>query len=617
MTDGSVSTARVAAAAISPERLSDALNKATLWLDNNQLEDGSWVGMLESNQCMEAEWLLLMHVVGRNDDPKKPGLIQTVLDAQRDDGSWEVYYDAPTGDINATVECYTALRVHGIAPEHEALQKAREWIFANGGLREIRVFTRYWLSLIGEWPWEACPNLPPEIILLPDWSPINIYDLASWARGTVMPLAVLSARRAVYPLRADRRLDELFPAGREQMDYTLPRKIGDVWELAFRGADKLLHTYQNLGNATGILPLREFAIRRCLEWIISRQEEDGAWGGIQPPWIYSVIALYHEGYELDHPVVSKGLDALDAHWTYEKGGSLRVQASESIVWDTLLALLAMADCDRKLADAPSMQRALEWVLDKQVTTGGDWQVKVKGVAPGGWPFERANNNYPDVDDTALALMVLVLLRDQYEDRTRIDSAITRATDWIVAMQSTNGGWAAFDKDNDNELLTKLPFCDFGETLDPPSADVTGHVLEAFGLMGLTADDATVQRGRTFLIDEQEQDRSWFGRWGVNHIYGTAAVLPALAAIGEDMQQDWIRDAAAWIVEHQNEDGGWGESCASYMDYTMRGRGESTASQTGWALMALLAMGDPAYRVPVERGLAFLIGTQKPDGTWDE
>ena len=617
MTQQHSGSTRSAAVAISPQRLSGAINAAIDWLDDNQQEDGSWVGMLESNQCMEAEWLLLMHVVGRTDDPKTPGLIKTILNAQRADGSWEVYHDAPTGDINATVECYAALRIHGLAVEHTAMQKAREWIFANGGLRDIRVFTRYWLALIGEWPWDKTPNLPPEIILLPNWSPITIYDLASWARGTILPLAVLSARRAVYPLPPDRRLTELFPDGREAMDYSLPRKIGDVWELAFRGADRLLHAYQTIGGTTGILPLREYAIERCLQWILERQEEDGAWGGIQPPWIYSVIALYHEGYSLDHHSVANGLAALDAHWTYEKDGALRVQASESIVWDTLLSLLGMAECDRKLTDTPAMARALEWVLDKQVTKGGDWQVKVKGVEPGGWPFERANNNYPDVDDTAVALIVLARLHDQYPDQARIDKAIKLARDWVVAMQSTNGGWAAFDKDNDNELLTKLPFCDFGETLDPPSADVTGHVLEAFGLLGLDLSEATVRRGLSFLKDEQERDGSWFGRWGVNYIYGTAAVLPALHALGEDMHEGWIRDAADWVVEHQNEDGGWGESCASYMDTTMHGRGDSTASQTSWALMSLLAMSDAAYRVPIERGLTYLIVNQTNEGTWNE
>ena len=609
--------ARPVALAILPGQLDASIGRAIGWLDAGQDPEGFWVGMLESNQCIEAEWLLAMHVLGIDDDPKLPGLIQTVLDAQRADGSWEVYYDAPTGDINATVECYAALRAHGFGAHDPVLARAREWIFAHGGLRHIRVFTRYWLALIGEWPWEETPNLPPEVMFLPSWSPVNIYELASWARATLLPLAVLSSRRAVYRLPEDRRLDELFPHGRKRMDYSVPPKIGDTWELAFRGADKLLHLYQTLGGAVGLLPLREVAIRRCLEWILRRQEADGAWSGIQPPWIYSLMALHHEGYPLDHPVLRKGIAALDAHWSYEKEGGLCVQASESVVWDTLLALLAMIDCGRHADTAPHMLEALEWILDMQVTTGGDWQVKVRGVEPGGWPFERANTHYPDVDDTAVALIVLALAREHFPDKARIDRAVQRATAWIRAMQCSNGGWAAFDKDNDNELLTRLPFCDFGEALDPPSADVTGHVIEAFGLLGVPRDDPCVARGLQFLRDEQEDDGSWFGRWGVNHIYGTAAVLPALRAIGEDMDQPWVRKAADWIVAHQNDDGGWGESCASYMDPSLRGWGVSTASQTGWALMSLVAMQSAVYRPAIDRGLGFLIATQRDDGTWDE
>lgn len=611
------SHARSVALAVRPEQLNKSIDAALNWLDRAQHAEGYWVGMLESNQCIEAEWLLAMHVLGITEDPKKPGLIRTIVDSQRDDGAWEVYYDAPTGDINATVECYAALRAHGFSPEHESLRRARQWIFAHGGLRHVRVFTRYWLALIGEWPWEETPNLPPEMMFLPSWAPINIYELASWARATMLPLAILSSRRAVYPLPPGRRLDELFPNGRNAMDYSLPRKIGDAWELAFHSADRLLHIYQNIGGALGILPLREPAIRRCIEWILRRQEADGAWSGIQPPWIYSLMALHHEGYALDHPVMEKGLAALDAHWSYERDGSLRVQASESVVWDTLLALLAMMDCGRNVIDEPGMMKALDWVLDKQVTSGGDWQVKVRGVEPGGWPFERANTHYPDVDDTAVALIVLAMVRDTHPEPARIDNAIRRARDWMLAMQSSNGGWAAFDKDNDNELLTRLPFCDFGEALDPPSADVTGHVLEALGLLGESAGLPGLQRGLAFLRKEQEPGGSWFGRWGVNHIYGTAAVLPALRAVGQDMSADWIRKAADWIVAHQNDDGGWGESCASYMDPDMQGRGDSTASQTGWAIMALVATQNTDYRVAVERGLGYLIASQRDDGTWDE
>jgi squalene-hopene/tetraprenyl-beta-curcumene cyclase len=373
----------------------------------------------------------------------------------------------------------------------------------------------------------------------------------------------------------------------------------------------VLHWYQQIG----FTPFRETAINACLGWIVRHQDADGAWGGIQPPWIYSLMALNVEGYRLDHPVMAKGLAALDSHWSYERGGTLHIQASESPVWDTLLALLAMQDCEREFT--PAMTRALDWVLANEVRYRGDWTRKVGGVEPSGWAFERANLNYPDIDDTAVALIVLARLPRHIIDEPRIRSTIDRALGWTLAMQSSNGGWAAFDKDNDWRIITKIPFCDFGEALDPPSADVTAHVLEALGLLGFTREHPAVARGYKFLRSEQEADGSWFGRWGVNHIYGTAAVLPALAAIGEDMSQPYIRAAAGWLVAHQNADGGWGETCASYMDDGLRGRGPSTASQTAWALLALVAIDDPSYERAIRRGIGFLIDTQRDDGTWDE
>ncbi len=595
-----------------PAELVDAaIAKGIDWLDRDQLPEGFWVGMLESNSCMEAEWLLAMHFLGYR-HPREHDLVATLLDAQRPDGSWEAYYDAPQGDINGTVECYAALRSVGMSPDAEPLVTARRWIFEHGGLRGVRVFTRYWLALLGEWPWSATPNLPPEVIANPRWFPFDIYNFASWARATLLPLAVLSARRAVRPLPPARRLDELFPEGRERMDYRLPRRgWWWSWRRIFLVSDRVLHLYQQLG----MTPFRETAINACLGWIVRHQDADGGWGGIQPPWIYSLMALNVEGYTLDHPVMAKGLAALDSHWSYERGGTLHIQASESPVWDTLLALLAMQDCDREFT--PAMQRALDWVLANEVRYPGDWTHKVKGVEPSGWAFERANLHYPDIDDTAVALIVLARLPRQLKDEPRIRATIDRALGWTLAMQSTSGGWAAFDKDNDHLIITKIPFCDFGEALDPPSADVTAHVLEALGLLGFDRHHAAVARGYAFLRKEQETDGSWFGRWGVNHIYGTAAVLPALAVIGEDMAQPYVRAAADWLVAHQNGDGGWGETCASYMDDALRGRGPSTASQTGWALLALVATGSRDYERAIRRGVGFLVDTQRVDGTWDE
>ncbi|UCF89730.1 MAG: squalene--hopene cyclase, partial [Desulfobacterales bacterium] len=541
------------------------------------------------------------------------GIVQCILNAQRSDGSWEIYYNAPAGDMNATVECYAALRAVGMPPEAVPVRKARQWILTHGGLAKIRVFTRYWLALIGEWSWGHTPHIPPEIIAFPTWFPLNIYNFASWARATLLPLSILSARRAVRPLPADRRLEELFPRGRSAVDYSLPRKGRLIsWQRFFLMADRFLHAYQDLGFTPG----RGAAVKVCLEWIIRHQDADGAWGGIQPPWIYSLMALSAEGYPVSHPVISKGLDALNHHWSYARNGGLHIQASESPVWDTVLALMAMQDCGRGYRQSPSMQQAVDWVLTQQVKAAGDWQIKVKGVQPGGWAFERANRFYPDIDDTAVALIVLARLRSAYEDRARLEEAIQRATEWIMAMQCRRGGWAAFDKDNDKALLTKIPFCDFGEALDPPSVDVTAHVVEAFGRLGLDRSHTVVRRAVDYIRSEQEPEGSWFGRWGVNHIYGTAAVLPALKAVGEDMTAAYVRRAADWIVAHQNADGGWGESCASYMDDAWRGKGESTPSQTGWALMALLAVGSADNRDAIARGVDYLI-TRQQMGTWDE
>jgi squalene-hopene/tetraprenyl-beta-curcumene cyclase len=594
----------------SVQQVDAAIANAIGWLDRDQQPEGFWVGMLESNYSMEAEWLLAMHFLDYQ-HPRQQDIVATLLKAQRPDGSWEGYYQAPRGDINSTVECYAALRSVGMRPDEEPLKKAREWIFEHGGLKAVRVFTRYWLALLGEWPWSATPNMPPEVIANPRWW-FNIYNFASWARATLLPLAVLSARRVARPLPPDRRLDELFPNGRDHMDYSLPRRGSWLsWRRLFLLSDRFLHLYQQLGFTPG----REMAINACLGWIVRHQDADGAWGGIQPPWIYSLMALNVEGYTLDHPVIAKGLAALDSHWSYERGGTLHIQASESPVWDTLLSLLAMQDCDREFTSG--MHRALDWTLENEVRYYGDWSKKVRGVEPSGWAFERANLHYPDIDDTAVALIVLARLPRTLLDEPRIRAVIDRALGWTLAMQSTNGGWAAFDKDNDQEILTKIPFCDFGEALDPPSADVTAHVLEALGLLGFDRQHPAVERGYRFLRSEQEADGSWFGRWGVNYIYGTAAVLPALAAIGEDMTQEYVRNAADWIAAHQNADGGWGETCASYMDDRLRGRGTSTASQTGWALLALVATGNRGHERAIRRGVAFLIGSQRDDGTWDE
>jgi squalene-hopene/tetraprenyl-beta-curcumene cyclase len=472
-------------------RMEQAIGSAITWLNEHQYPEGYWAGILESNVCMEAEWILAMHILGVGHDPKIPRWVQGIFDEQRPDGSWEVYDHAPQGDISATVEAYAALRACGIDPDAEPMRRARSWILSHGGLANVRVFTRYWLALIGEWPWEKTPNIPPEIIFFPTWFPFSIYNFACWARATILPLALVSARQFVCPLPGGIRLQELFPEGRQAVYDGVPSKKARPfsWERFFTINDRFLHFLQRIG----FTPFRKAAFRKCIQWIVAHQDADGSWGGIQPPWIYSLMALHAEGYPLTHPVIRKGLDALNHYWSFEKKGALHVQASESPIWDTLLALMAMLDCGYDCNDSQVMQKALHWILEHEIRSPGDWQVKIKEVEPSGWAFERTNTWYPDVDDTAVALIVLGRIRRTHPDRQRMDAAIDRATRWILAMQCRNGGWGAFDKDNDRIILTKIPFSDFGEVLDPPSVDVTGHVIEALGVIGMNRSHPAIRK----------------------------------------------------------------------------------------------------------------------------
>ncbi|RKZ99615.1 MAG: squalene--hopene cyclase, partial [Gammaproteobacteria bacterium] len=443
-------------------KLDIGIAAALSWTDSEQHAEGYWVGVLESNACMEAEWLLAFHILGY-DCPWADELVTGILNRQRPDGSWETYFAAPDGDINATVESYAALRASGLSADSEPLQRARDWIFAHGGLCKTRVFTRIWLALIGEWPWRDTPALLPEIIHQPLWMPFNIYHFASWARATIVPLTLLTARAHVRPLPPGCRLDELFPQGREQYDTRMIRR--GSWHSRsglFYYGDRLVKRL--FGGWR--LPGRDRTVQHCIDWIVAHQDVDGSWGGIQPPWIYSLMALHAEGRGLDDAVIARGLAALDTHWSCQRYGGRMIQACESPVWDTVLMIMAMQDCGVTLADRESLRVAVDWLLDQEIRTQGDWSVKLPDVEPGGWAFELANAYYPDVDDTGVVLMVLARLRDEYPDRERLDAVIKRTTCWLEAMQSRNGGWAAFDKDNDSKLLADVPFSDFGEAVDP-------------------------------------------------------------------------------------------------------------------------------------------------------
>ncbi|MFF9909715.1 squalene--hopene cyclase [Streptomyces sp. NPDC013457] len=566
--------------------------------------EGWWKGDLETNVTMDAEDLLLRQFLGILDAETTRAAALFIRGEQREDGAWATFYGGP-GELSATIEAYVALRLAGDLPEAAHMARAAAWVRERGGIASARVFTRIWLALFGWWKWDDLPELPPELIFLPKWFPLNIYDFGCWARQTIVPLTVVSAKRPVRP--APFPLDELHtdPA---RPNPVKPSASVASWDGAFQRLDKALHLYHKVAPRR----LRKAAMNVAARWIVERQENDGCWGGIQPPAVYSVIALHLLGYDLNHPVMRAGLESLDRFAVWREDGSRMIEACQSPVWDTCLATIALADAGLA-ADHPALVRAADWMLGEEIVRPGDWTVRRPGLAPGGWAFEFHNDNYPDIDDTAE--VILALRRVRHPDPGRVESAVARGTRWTLGMQSKNGAWAAFDADNTSPFPNRLPFCDFGEVVDPPSADVTAHVVEMLAHEG-QAHHPRTRRGIEWLLAEQDPNGAWFGRWGVNYVYGTGSVVPALTAAGLPRSHPAIRRAVAWLESVQNEDGGWGEDMRSYSDRAWIGHGASTASQTAWALLALLAAGRRDSRA-VERGITWLAGTQRPDGSWDE
>lgn len=629
------------------EEAEAAARAATVHLLSIQREDARFCAELESNPTVTAEYVLLRQMLGLPFEPHRDGLCRYLLGLQGEDGSWSI---APghEGDVSTTAEVYLALRILGLVAESAPLERARLYVLRHGGLERVRIFTRVFFACFGLVPWDAVPVIPPEFMLLPPQSPVNVFRLSSWARATMVPLFILFHHRPVFALPNGRSTENDFLDAlwrnpkRKNVPYSesLPSVFwghGPGWRLLFTLADRALRVYEPRRFG----PLRRRALERCTEYVLSRQEDTGDWGGIFPPMLNGVLALTLQGFGLDSEPVRKGLAALEA-FSWEDPEGYRIQACVSPVWDTVLSVIALIDCGVPREDS-RLKAAMKWVVDRQVREPcGDWRVYRPGLIPGGWSFEYRNTWYPDVDDTAAVLLALL----KQDPNAALEEPLRRGVEWTLGMQNRDGGWSAFDVDNDKLFLNAIPFSDMDSLCDPSTPDVTGRMVEALGLLlQLTRGEPrfpqelrqrverAARRGVSYLRQTQEDAGSWFGRWGVNYLYGTSNVLCGLARMQVSARDPMVESALRWLREVQAPSGGFGEGLVSYADKRFMGRGPPTASQTAWGLMGLLSYlppGDPSvlravrwlteHQVEADAPQAFEGGAPVPRGTgrtWEE
>lgn len=613
----------------SPELLELALKateRAKDFMFRIQKADGHWVAELESNCTITSEYVFMMQILGLDFSKKKDPIIRYLRAKQKDDGSWGIAQNHE-GDISTTAEVYLALRILGVDVLDETLKRAEKFIRDSGGLEKIRIFTRINFAMFGLFPWDAVPIIPPEFILVPPQSPVNIYSLSSWARGTMVPLFLIFHHKPVCALPNGKSanndwLDHLWLSPKtKNLPYRAP--MVDVlltsgvvsWRSLFTGADFVLHGLERIQEYWMPKMIREHAVKKCEEWILEHQEETGDWAGIFPPMVNGVLALYFNGYSVDSKPMRLGLEAIERFCFQDEDG-VRVEACQSPVWDTILSMIGLLDAGLDSRDA-RLKAARAWITERQLLVNhGDWRVYNPNGTAGGWSFEYVNSWYPDVDDTA-AVVIGFLKQDP---TSHSSPTVRKAVEWIVSMQNNDGGWAAFDINNDKLFLNQIPFSDMDSLCDPSSPDVTGRVLEALGMLNDPRFKMVCDRGVEYLRKSQEHAGSWFGRWGVNYIYGTSNVLCALRRVGVAENDPMIVRALAWLRSVQNKDGGWGECLESYSDKSFMGKGTSTASQTAWALMALLAYVSPSD-AQIRAGVKWLMNHQvkngKFEGSWDE
>jgi len=606
------------------ESVLEAIAKSQKYLISQQDAQGFWWAELESNVTITAETVLLHKIWGSEQGRNLDKVENYLRTEQRSHGGWELFY-GDGGDLSTSVEAYMALKLLGVPQADPALVKAKDFIISRGGISKTRIFTKMHLALIGCYDWKGLPSIPPWVILLPDAFPFNIYEMSSWARGSTVPLLIVFDRKPVYNINPSINLHELYSEGFENVNYQLPRNSD--WTDIFVNLDDLF----KVGESLNFVPFRDEGIKASEKWILERQEATGDWGGIIPAMLNSMLGLKALDYDLSDPVIVRGLAALD-RFVIETEDCYRVQPCISPVWDTALVMRSLVDSGMS-NDNPHLVKAGEWLIEKQILDYGDWAVKNKQGKPGAWAFEFDNRFYPDVDDTAVVVMALCQVQLPNEDLKW--EAIARAVAWISTMQCKAGGWAAFDLDNDQDWLNLLPYADLKAMIDPNTADVTARVLEMMGYVRKSVNLANQERVKkvdksinswqifralNYLRAEQETEGCWFGRWGVNYVYGTSGVLAALGQIASDSHQIAIKNGASWLGSCQNPDGGWGETCRSYNDPSLKGQGVSTASQTAWAIIGLIAAGEATGEFDwnqIDLGINYLVTSQRSLGDWYE
>ena len=587
------------------EPLDTALDKAIDYLLQAHSADDYWLGELEGDTILESEYIILMRVLSRGDQRKLAKAAAYIRSKQTPEGGWAIFPGGPV-DASASVKAYLALKLTGSSPHDPHMIRAREAICGAGGVPAVNSYTKFYLAMLGQIPWQWTPAVPPEIVLLPNWFYFNIYEISSWSRTFVVPLSIIWARKPVTRIEEGQGIAELIDRpdrNRIRSRVNLPPRS---WRDAFLLADASI----KLAEKLRLLPLRKRAVERAERWMLEHLEQSAGLGAIFPPIVYSLIALRALGYPDDHPQVGRAMSELEK-LEIEEDDTLRLQPCTSPVWDTAIVVNALAEAEVD-PEHPAMKRAAEWLVSKQVRGRGDWQIKRPRLEPGGWYFEFANEFYPDIDDTAMVLMALRKTGDVPGKKDACRGALM----WLLGMQGSDGGWASFDVDNRKIVFNNIPFADHNAMLDPSTSDITARILEMLSLHAFTRNTPAVRRAIEFLRREQEPDGSWYGRWGVNYIYCTWQAIKGLVSIGIDPLDPMIRRAADWLKTVRNEDGGWGESCTSYYEPSLKGRGESTPSQTAWAVMGLIAAGE-GRSDQVRAGIDYLIRTQTEDGTWNE